>query len=248
MEKIWLYAAIGGFIPIIFWVIFWLREDIKDPEPRWLITKTFLLGIAGAFVALCFQALISKLQLNDIDQIIAFSFVEEFIKFLAVFIAAFGTVWVNERNDPMIYMITGALGFSAVENMYYILDYLNKFEYIQTLINGSYRFIGATLLHTVTSAVIGIFISIVFFQSKILRISAAILGILLATGLHSVFNLLVDPQAGSFLNKVGFYGVWIGILVLLIVFEIIRIMANKKKKNGNLPKVDTKNKFRKRFF
>jgi RsiW-degrading membrane proteinase PrsW (M82 family) len=56
-------------------------------------------------------------------------------------------------------MITGALGFAAIENMYYIIDYIHNYKYLQSLVDGGYRFIGATLLHIITSAAIGIFIS-----------------------------------------------------------------------------------------
>jgi len=246
MEKVWLYAAIGGFFPIIFWLFFWFREDLKDPEPKWLIAKTFLFGIAAAFISLLVEAFIHTLHLNNIDQTIAFSFAEEFLKFLAVFAAALGTVWVNEREDPMLYMITGALGFAAVENTFYIIDYLDKSEYIRSLIDGGYRFIGATLLHTITSAIIGIFISVVFFQSWTTRILSSLLGLLVATGIHTVFNLMVN-STNIFYKSTAFWTAWIGIVILLFIFQIIESMPNPYQKHKEkILKQDTK--FRKIFF
>ncbi len=220
MEKVWLYAAIGGFVPTLFWLFFWMREDVHEREPRKLILKTFIFGAAAAFFAVLFESLVAELHLDTMAQVWAFSFIEEFVKLFAVFIAALGSVWNNEREDPMIYMITGALGFSAIENMYYIIDYLNDFRYLETLVDGGYRFIGASLLHIVTSAIIGFFIARVFFKSAKIRVSMALLGLLVATAMHTLFNWMVT-HSYKFYTEVAFYGVWAMIVVVIVVFEIL---------------------------
>ncbi len=197
-----------------------MQEDVHEKEPRKLILKTFIFGATAAFFAVFFESLVVKLPLGGITQTWVFSFIEEFTKLFAVFIAALGTVWNNEREDPMIYMITGALGFSAVENMYYIIDYLDNFRYLETLIDGGYRFIGASLLHITTSAIIGFFISIVFFKKLHTRIFMALTGLLIATSIHSVFNFLVS-NPDSFYTRAAFYGSWIFIIILMIAFEFM---------------------------
>ena len=41
-----LFALLGGVIPTLLWLWFWLREDRAHPEPLGLLFLTFL---AGAF-------------------------------------------------------------------------------------------------------------------------------------------------------------------------------------------------------
>ncbi len=160
-------------------------------------------GSAAAFFAVWLESEVSKILINGSPgEVFAFSFIEEFAKLSAVFLAALGSVWNNEREDPMLYMITGALGFAAIENIYYIIDYINNGKYLQSLIDGSYRFIGATLLHIITSATIGIFISWVFFKSQRVRTLMAIIGLLLATLIHGFFNIFIVQEA---YQKITFY-------------------------------------------
>lgn len=156
---------------------------------------------------------------NGLIKTTIFSFVEELVKFLAVFIAALGTVWNNEKRDPMIYMIIGALGFTAVENFYYIIDSLKNLEYLNSLISGSYRFLGASLLHIVTSATVGLSISLVFFKRKGIRIFMAFLGLSLATVIHTMFNVFI-LSGNDLYEKIALYGSWFLIVLLLVVFEV----------------------------
>jgi RsiW-degrading membrane proteinase PrsW (M82 family) len=220
MEQIWLYAAIGGFAPTVFWLFFWMRQDIHEPEPRKLILKTFIFGAISAFLTIALLKIISQIEMTGVTQLWTFSFVEESMKLAAVFLAALGSVWNNEREDPMIYMITGALGFSAVENMYYTIDYLNNLRYLETLIDGGYRFIGASLLHVVTSASIGFCISWVFFKSAKTRVSMAFFGLIIATAIHTLFNFLVSHSLPWY-QQLGFYGAWAMVVVFLILFEVV---------------------------
>ena len=120
-----------------------MREDGHNKEPKSLIAKTFIFGILSGLGAVVLENIIALFSLSDDIQVVSYAFIEEFVKLFAVFLAALGTVWNNEREDPMIYMITGALGFAGIENMFYIIDYINNHQYIQSLIDGGYRFIGS---------------------------------------------------------------------------------------------------------
>jgi len=48
--QIFLYALLGGILPAILWLWFWLKEDAKKPEPRGLITLSFVAGMLGVFI------------------------------------------------------------------------------------------------------------------------------------------------------------------------------------------------------
>lgn len=198
-----------------------MKEDTYDPEPKKLIAKTFIFGILAAFLALITQAFFSKflsIQLPFYLKTILLALIEEVFKYSVVLLVVVKSIDFNERIDPLIYMIVAALGFVAIENMFYIIDYINNLEYLRSLLNGSQRFVGATLIHVVSSAVVGIFMAFVFFQKKIIRRVAGLIGLLFATAFHAAFNFLIISGNSSY-EKIAFYASWLLIVIVLIFFE-----------------------------
>ncbi|MFO7932404.1 MAG: PrsW family glutamic-type intramembrane protease, partial [Desulfosalsimonas sp.] len=124
---------------------------------------------------------------------------------------------MNEPIDALIYMITVALGFSAVENTIFLLG--NE-TFLQTLLTGNMRFFGATLLHILASSIIGGAIALSFYKSKIKKAIYILIGFILASTLHSLFNIYIMNVSEKILFI--FSIVWIGIVVLIIFFEFIK--------------------------
>ncbi len=244
MEKVWLYGLVAGVFPAIFWIIFWMKEDDDDmPEPKVLIIKTFIMGGIAALLALIIQAMIIKFQITKYAEssgVIWFAFIEEFIKFFIIYETALKTRFNNERMDPVLYMIVGALGFAAVENMFYLIDYIHNLEYIKSMIDGSYRFIGSTLVHTISSAFIGIGCSIFYFKKRGLRIITILIGLIMATTMHSIFNFLVT-SGNEFYKNIAFYGSWISIVFILIIFEFLRRETRERPRSHIRQSISKKN-------
>jgi len=175
------YGAIG-VLPAILWLVFFLIEDRKKPEPKWMISLTFIFGAIGALIALYLQILINRYTPLHIDppsvlSLLAFAFTEEFTKFMCVYFFVHKKRFFDEPVDGMIYMITGAMGFAAFENILYIISYSHGDVFGLTI----YRFIGAILLHALASGFIGYY----WIRRKLF------LGIAVATGIHWIFNLAV---------------------------------------------------------
>ncbi len=225
MEKVWLYASVAGILPALFWILFWMREDKETiPEPKILVIKTFIFGGVAAILSLAFEALIIQLEIlkfGSENGVIIFAFIEEFLKFFIVYHIALKTNFNNERTDPVLYMIIGALGFAAVENIAYLIDYINNSLYIKSMIDGSYRFIGSTLLHTISSAFIGIVCALLFFKNTKLKLFFTLISLAIATIMHALFNFLVSSQ-NKFYENIAFYGSWISVVILLLIFEYLR--------------------------
>src|SRR3989344_5601954 len=116
------YALLGGILPALIWLAFWLREDYKHPEPRGLILKTFLLGMGAVILVLPFQKAIDILLTGmAFATILLWVILEEVFKFGGAYIGGLKSIEDNEPVDPIIYMITAALGFVALENALFIL-------------------------------------------------------------------------------------------------------------------------------
>jgi RsiW-degrading membrane proteinase PrsW (M82 family) len=127
----------------------------------------------------------------------------------------------DEPIDPVIYMVTVALGFAAAENALFLLSPLSGDTVLQTVMTGNLRFVGATLLHVLSSAVIGVMLGLSFYKSKRARRWYTVGGVILAALLHSAFNFLILNTAEEHLMRTFGY-VWIGLVVVLAVLEYIK--------------------------
>ena len=116
--------------------------------------------------------------------------IEEVFKFGAVYFVIKGRKEFDEPIDAMIYLIVAALGFAAVENIASVVQ-SNGFEVnIGPLETTALRFVGATLLHALSSGLVGYY----WARSIIARsgyFAAIAAGLFWATLLHSIFNYLI---------------------------------------------------------
>jgi len=210
----------SGLIPALFWLWFWLREDKKHPEPYLLIAITFIAGMAVVPLALPLQKLAIDLYSND-NLIMSWVIIEETLKYaLAVAIILWNRA-VDEPIDMVIYMITIALGFAALENTLFLLSPLSTGDYMDSALTGSFRFLGATLLHVLASGTVGIFLAFAFYKSKFMQIFYGMMGLCLAIILHALFNFFIMEASGETILGV-FLFVWMGIIVLFLLFEKIK--------------------------
>ena len=200
-----------GFFLSAIWLVFFLLEDKKKPEPKSAITKTFILGMVSALVAagigraFLYVAPILGILDYSIMSISVHALIEELIKFLVVFVFISQTRHFNEPIDRIIYMITAALGFAVVENFFFIMNATSIAEIIKLSV---FRFIGATLMHSLSSGILGS----MWAKGKLF------FGIILATIIHVIFNLLILDFGPKF------YPIVFLILVAFVLFYQFDIM------------------------
>ncbi len=178
--------TIGAILPSFAWLIFFLREDVH-PEPKKLILYALSLGALSTVPALLLQIGIQgalNVLVANLPIVILLAFSEEFFKFLVVWLGIRRNPSFDEPVDAMIYMIAAALGFAMIENLFIIgsiLDNISLASLSSTLNVLILRFVGATLLHVVSSAFLG------FYWAK----RQIGLGLIVATLVHSIFNYLI---------------------------------------------------------
>lgn len=215
-----IFAGIFGIIPAIIWLWFWLKEDIH-PEPTKLIIYCFLGGMLSVFVALPLQYVAEKISSNMTLLFVIWAIIEELLKFGTAWIGGIHTAEDDEPIDAVIYMIVAALGFVAMENTLFLRDPLISGNLTSTLITNNLRFIGATLLHVMSSATVGIFLALSFKKTKELKILYACAGLILAVILHSIFNLFImNSESGKLFLIFG--AVWVSIIFLMLMLEKIK--------------------------
>ena len=225
-SKTWIIALVGGIIPSLVWLWFWLKEDQKKPEPRGVLAICFVLGMIAVILVLPIQKFIQGIVSSNTLQIIGWASAEEIIKYLAVMVVLYRTNFADEPLDWPIYLITTALGFAALENTLFLIKPLSLDQATVSLLTGHLRFLGATLLHTVASGTVGIALGLSFFMERSKKYAYLAVGFIVAITLHSVFNFFIMRNDGSdFLTVFSF--LWVVTIIVMLLFEKIRRMSGE---------------------
>lgn len=199
---IWLIFL--GLLPSFIWLSFFLQEDIH-PEPRKMIFYVFFGGALAAVLAVVIQYLFEfYLDGNGIGKdgfwpVTGFAALEEIFKFIIVYAIISKSKYFDEPIDAMIYMVTVASGMAAVENISVMMGGQIISEKVGILI---FRFLGATLLHILSSSLVGYYWAKGIVSKKILLWLP--IGIIFATLLHAVFNYSVIILNGGIIYSIVF--------------------------------------------
>jgi len=177
-----------------------------------MLFLTFCGGILAAFLALSPEIYLNvtfpQTGLPHQNKLlIPFALVEEFTKFAVVFLIIKYSKYFDERVDAMIYMITAALGFAAVENVFTLFNTLELHQVVETTI---IRGIGATLLHALSAGLLA------FYWMR----RRPIFGLTSATLLHALFNYLILRIEGD----AKIYVTLILVVVALFLFRDFEII------------------------
>lgn len=220
-----LLAVCAGIFPALFWLWFWLREDRLHPEPRRFITISFILGMLAVPLVIPFQSFASN-SLQSLGAILfAWAAIEEIAKFIAAYIGGIRRQAMDEPIDALIYLITPALGFAALENVLFLIGPFSSGDIFLGFITGNIRFIGTTLVHVIASSIIGTAIALSFYRKHDIQIVYVSVGVFLAIALHAFFNFFII-QSGSGGMFIVFLTVWILIVSVILVFEKIKQLNN----------------------
>ncbi|MFZ2886712.1 MAG: PrsW family glutamic-type intramembrane protease [Minisyncoccia bacterium] len=211
----------GGIFPALAWLWFWLKEDSRHPEPRRLIALAFIAGMLTVIIVIPLQKFAAQFIATQTLVFATWSFIEEFAKYIIAWLVVLHRRENDEPIDAVIYLVAVALGFAGLENALFLLSPLAGDTVASTIMTGNLRFIGATLLHVFSSAIVGIALAYAFYKPKIIREWYAAVGVILAALLHTLFNFLILNTADGQILRT-FAGVWIGVIVVLAALEFVK--------------------------
>lgn len=222
--KLILVSIAGGVVPSLIWLWFWLQEDRKSPEPAGLLALSFLLGMAIVYLVLPIQKFIVSIipATDQALQTTILAGVEEIAKYAAVYFIALRSSYFDEPIDAVMYLLTAALGFAAMENILYVLKDLSHSGTLLAILDGSSRFVGATILHIISSAIVGIGIAFAFYSGRTIKVLAATLGLVAASLLHAYFNLSIMSTKGTLNVLITFTPYWAAIVGIIVVLEFVK--------------------------
>lgn len=219
-QVIWTLLFSGVF-PALLWLFFWLREDRFHSEPRGLLTLTFIAGAMVVFLITPIEQFAVAAGIMGTEKILFFAAVEEIAKFGVVFLIDFNSPYLDEPIDYAIYLITGAIGFAAAENVLFLLEPSLRQDISFIVETGTLRFLGATILHSILAALLGLIIGFVFYKKKSTKILFGILGLGIVIVLHTLFNYFII----KYVHINGFLTLailWAITLFIIGMFERVR--------------------------
>lgn len=195
----WLVLAFTfGLLPGFAWLIFYFTEE-PHPEPKRLIVLTFFAGIAFGFFTIVIERFfaggLAQIGVDELSilSLLGLALIEEVMKFGAAYFSVNKSPLLDAPVERMLYMIVAAMGFATLENIGAITNVapvLAGTALVGTFFEtASLRFVGATLLHSLTSGIVGYHWALGIARKKVAKNLA--IGFLFATVLHAAFNYLI---------------------------------------------------------
>ncbi len=197
----WPELLIVAVAPSIFLLWFFRHKDRYEHEPILFIAKVFVLGILSIIPAGLVEAFAGATLFfpdTGLASSILFFFiivgpVEEFAKFGAVRLRAYGSREFDEPMDGIVLGVSASLGFATVENVAYVLSAPPDLQ----LLTGIVRAILSVPGHAFWGAITGFYLG----QAKYLKKPRlAFVGVSVAALLHGAFDTtttLVRVAAGD---------------------------------------------------
>jgi len=230
-------CIVFGVLPSFIWLTYYLRKDVH-PESNRMILKIFFYGMLAAFPAILLEMGFSNglirfnvppFLISILCAFIGVALVEEGLKYLIVKEKVLKHSEFDEPVDTMLYMIIAALGFAALENILIMFSLGPDFLFRDIFVTSSFRFLGATFLHTLCSATIGFFLALSFYEVRY-REKLLALGLFIAVLLHGLYNFSIMELEG----KLTFL---IPVLILIGLAIFVTFGFRKLKKLKSICKV-----------
>ena len=177
-------VLILGILPGFAWLVFYVKEEETHRESKRLILFAFAAGIVFGLIAVILENLLNTAAAGigiaefSLVALIVFALIEEIVKFAAAYLAIGKSRIMRDPVDLMIYLIVAALGFATLENIGALAMLLahargawgrsvpSRRSFAEAL---SLRFVGATLLHSLTSGIVGYYWALGIMRHKVAR-------------------------------------------------------------------------------
>ncbi len=214
-----LIMPVLAFAPGIFWLWLAYRWDKYQPEPKRLVIRTFLFGMAAVLPVLLIEFLFGLVHFGvantglisassmAYDSFVVAGFTEELGKFLVVYLTMYKSPYFDESTDGIIYASAAALGFASVENLFYMIG--NGWQVI--------------LLRAPISTVSHLLFSVIWGYPLMLRklgrrgaTALLLTGLVGAMAFHGLFDFVIFTKSWFALLIIPIIGTLIVILILML--------------------------------
>lgn len=191
MELLLLLAL--SVLPGIAWVSFFARHD-RNREPPAMLMRTFVFGMVSVVPAALLERPLRSVVsgqgaagIRMAGALMAIGLIEEGVKLSAAHLATVGSPHFDEFADGIVYAITAALGFAAVENLLYTMAFGLNVGIIRSTVT--------SLAHASFTGVPGLYLGLLRIgRTGVESLAASFLG---AALLHALYDYLIISRAVS---------------------------------------------------
>ena len=208
-------------------ILYYVYKRDKFPEPPRVVLVTLFLGFGITFPLVLLIPFAEGILENldwDIESnnfymsFIRASFLEETMKFLILVYYCLHLDEFDEPMDALVYGVAASLGFSALENITYVL---NHESYYATWQQMAYIRIFPTIMHGTNGIIMGLLLSKVLFIHR--NHTKLILALLIPVLFHGSYNLII-----TYLPGLGVILLFVFVIYIFILVRRIRkLQANK---------------------
>lgn len=242
------FYVLLGFLPSLIWLSFYLKKD-RHPEPNSMIIKIFLWGMLLAPLAVILELGLTWLlePSNSYLNLVANqpsgvffkivlaatlvpALVEEYLKYAVVKLKILKNSVFDEPIDAMLYCLIAGLGFAAIENLLSVFNVIQ--EGASSVLNIIiFRFLGATLLHALASALVGYWLAkgILYGQK---RKRYLVIGLTIAILFHSCYNFIITLANQAIPGQEIFYFSAIALLLIAVALLVSSYFRQLKKQQA----------------
>lgn len=232
MEDLFFEVTLAIIPCIAIALVVYLRDQHR-PEPIWLVTIGFLLGVVAFGINLLlswypnhlFQGGDETVFQKAIHVFLVIAIPEELCKFAMVVLLMHKTrKYFTEPIDGIVYTVMVGMGFACIENLVYVMEHGAGY--------GILRMFSAIPAHAMLGIIMGFHLGIArFTRRKRKRFMA--MALIIPIGMHGMYNLFL------FMHFIP--GMWIGagvgmVISLYFSLESIRIHQRFSPYNPNNPR------------
>lgn len=185
-----LLVVLAALAPGLLWVWFFYRYDRWEPEPKRLIYRLFLYGMAGVPLAAVLESPVRTLLARQsslaglfLVVLVGIGLVEEGVKLFLVYRGVYAHPEFDEVLDGIIYATTAGLGFASLETFLYIFRFGLGVAPARALLT--------TLAHASFAGLAGYYLGLAKLGPPERQRARIFWGLAVAAILHAVYDFLI---------------------------------------------------------
>lgn len=213
------YLFLLAIAPVIF-LLSYIKKKDPNPEPKDLLKKIFIFGCLTVIPVIILEVLYDHFFIPEGTEVESFAdiflgvaFIEEFFKWLVVYILCFKSKHFDETYDAIVYSAYSSLAFACIENIGFVI--------LGGGIVGILRALTAVPGHLCHGIIMGYFIGKARLnktQGKSIFLPI-FCSLFLSTLTHCIYDYLIEIKA---------FLAWLIFFVALVIISIIVVKRTAK--------------------
>ena len=201
-------STLCAIVPMVAMLAFVWWLDRYDREPVWLLAVTFMWGATGAILLGMIGSVVLLIPLSMFDPsataigapVMVAPLIEEPAKAL-ILLAVVLSRHFDNMTDGFVYGAAAGLGFGMTENFLYFTSVAAEGEVGVWVTTVVIRTAFSAVMHAMATSVVGACMGFARFRGPAAMIAAASAGLVVAMGIHALWNGLITLD--SFGNAQG---------------------------------------------